>query len=235
MPGPHVMRSARVRWSGILASLALVLAAALGLTALGRATPAHAQDAATPPSTVAPPAEQPALTGWRPRPVRSGTVSLGGGLDYGSLLGPGLGKEFSNGLGLGFNLRYRSGSDQAYGLGFEAHSFAVKTKADSVTAHDKLQIIETTFDFYTFGATRTRMPHYLVIGAGLAQTQITDQDGEKEYPGDGGVFKIGGGVEYWQSRSMTLDFSVRYHGVLLHQKLDHDVQAALTVNFYTSP
>jgi hypothetical protein len=28
---------------------------------------------------------------------------------------------------------------------------------------------------------------------------------------------------------------VRYHGVFLHQKLDHDLEAALALNFYTSP
>jgi hypothetical protein len=232
MPQPNVTRSARARWGGVFASSAAVLAAALALCAL-RTAPARAQDTGAPPPASS--EGEPVTTGWRPRPVRSGTVSLGAGLVYGSLLGPGLGKEFSNGLGLGFNLRYRSGSDAAYGLAFEAHNFAITNRPDSVTAHDKLQFIESTFDYYAFGATRTRMPHYIVVGAGLVQTRITDQDGEKEFPGDGGVFKIGGGIEYWQSRSMTIDFSVRYHGVFLHQKLDHDVEAGLAVNFYTSP
>ncbi len=230
MPRSPVMRSARARWSGILAALSLV---AVALAAPGLAPCARAQDTGQPPPAST--EGTPVTTGWRPRPVRSGTVSLGGGIVYGTLLGPQLGEEFTNGLGLGFSLRYRSGQDAAYGLSFEAHSFAVKTQADSAAARDKLQLIETTFDYYSFGATRTRMPHYLVIGAGLVQTQITDHDGEKEYPGDGGVFKVGGGIEYWQTRNMTIDFSLRYHGVFLHQKLDHDIQAGLAVNFYTSP
>jgi hypothetical protein len=215
-------RSRGARWG---ATLWIV-----GMIAMGwAARPAHAQDAAgTPPP---PPLE----TSWRPRPVRSGTVSLGGGPVYGTLLGAGLGKEFTNGLGLGFSLRYRSSFDQGYGLSFEAHNFAIGTKSDSAAGRNKLQYIETTFDYYAYGSTRTRMPRYLVLGAGLVQTRITDNDGEKEYPGDGGVFKVGAGLEYWQSRSMTIDFSVRYHGVFLHQKLDHDLEAALALNFYTSP
>jgi len=206
---------------------ALVVVAAL---LAGPVRPAHAQDSGGGVTS------KPDLTpSWRPRPVRNGTVSLGGGATFGTLLGPELGQEFANGLGLGFSLRYRTAYDQAYGLSFEAHNFSVVTSSVADTAHSKLQVIVTTLDYYAYGATRTRMPHYLVLGVGLAQTRINDNDGEKEYPGDGGVFKVGGGVEYWQSRNMTVDFSVRYHGVFLRQKLDHDLQAALALNFYTSP
>ena len=235
MPRLLVTPSARARWGGPLAAFAplavAAMALALGLVA-GLAAPARAQDSGAPPPAGK---EEPVTTGWRPRPVRSGTVSLGGAVVYGTLLGSGLGQEFASGVGLGFNLRYRAGYDGAYGLSFEAHNFAVASEPDSDTGHHKLQVIETTFDYYAFGATRTRMPGYLVIGAGLAQTQITDRDGEKEFPGDGGVFKLGGGIEYWQTRSMTIDFSLRYHGVFLHQKLAHDIEAGLALNFYTSP
>jgi opacity protein-like surface antigen len=176
-----------------------------------------------------------AVDAWRPRLVRSGTVSLGAGANYGLLLGGTFSDDFNSGLGAGFNLRYRTATDQAFGLSFESHNFGVKTPSDSAAGHDHLQIIVTTVDFTKFGSIRSRMPKYFQLGAGIAQTTITDNDEEKEYPGDGGVFKVGAGLEYWANRTLSLDLSVRYYGVLLHSKLNHDLQVGLGFNFYTSP
>jgi opacity protein-like surface antigen len=172
---------------------------------------------------------------FRPRLVRSGTVSLGGQLLYGLLLGGPFSDDFNNGLGAGFNLRYRTAQDQAFGISFEAHNFGTKAPSDSAAGHDKLQIIVTTVDYTKFGSIRSRMPKYFQLGAGIAQTRLTDNDGEKEYPGDGGVFKLGAGMEYWANRSLSLDLGVRYYGVLLRSKLNHDLQVSLGFNFYTSP
>ena len=172
---------------------------------------------------------------WRPRLVRSGTVSLGAGANYGLLLGGPFSDDFNNGLGAGFNLRYRTAADQAFGVSFEAHNFGVKTPSDSAAGHDRLQIIVTTVDYTKFGSIRSRMPKYFQFGAGIAQTRITDNDGEKEFPGDGGVFKVGAGLEYWANRTLSIDMGVRYYGVLLRSKLNHDLQVGLGFNFYTSP
>ena len=187
----------------------------------------HAQGTTTP-APAAPDA-------WRPRPVRTGTVSLGGQMLYGALLGGPFSDDFNTGLGAGFNLRYRTAADQAFGLSFESHNFGVKKPSDSAAGHDQLQIIVTTVDYTKFGSIRSRMPKYFQIGAGIAQTRITDNDQEKEYPGDGGVFKLGAGLEYWANRTLSLDLGVRYYGVLLQSKLNHDLQVGLGFNFYTSP
>jgi opacity protein-like surface antigen len=203
----------------------LRLASVLALLVLA-APPAFAQDAPAP----APDA------GFRPRPVRNGTVALHGAGMYGSLIGSGeLAETFDRGLGLGFALRYRNSSESSFGLGFEAHRFDSKVIADSANAPRNLQLVITTLDYYRHFNTRARTPRYVVIGAGLMQSKQENANEEKEFPGDGGVVKLGGGVEYWVNRTLTLDFGVRYYGVLSRSKLNHDVQAAVGFNFYTSP
>ena len=172
---------------------------------------------------------------FRPRPVRPGTVSLGGQFIYGSLVGGEFSEDFNNGPGLGFNLRYRTAADAAIALSFEAQTFGVKVETDSAAGFDKLQFIVTTLDYMKFSSTRSRMPKYFAIGVGIAQSQITDNDEAKEYPGDGGVFKLGAGLEYWAWRTLSLELGVRYYGVLLRSELNHDVQVGVGFNFYTSP
>ncbi|MGH7726347.1 MAG: hypothetical protein ACREOU_13045 [Candidatus Eiseniibacteriota bacterium] len=200
-----------------------------------RTPPPSTQSPDAPPPTGAQVSEQPP-SGWRPRPVRSGTVSLGGYLQYGTLFGSTrFAETFDNGLGGGFTLRYRSSSDQAFGLSFESHSFDASSPGDSAAAPEHLQLITTTIEYYKFFNTRKRMPRYLVIGAGFMQSRQTDRDGEKEFPGDGGTIKLGGGTEYWFNRTLTLDLAVRYYGILSQSEWTHDVQLALGINFYTSP
>jgi len=207
----------------LLAALALPLAAALP-------APAAAQDTATPAGTPAAP------TGFRPRPVRSGTVALHGGALYGTLVGSGnFADTFNHGLGLDFGLRYRNSAESSLGISFESHQFDAKVEADSAAAPKKLQMVMTTLDYYRHYSVRSRTPRYLVIGAGLMQSRQTDMNDEKEFPGDGGVFKLGGGFEYWANRTLTLDVGLRYYGVLSQSSLNHDIQAALGINFYTSP
>ena len=76
-------------------------------------------------------APAPVPEGWRPRPVRAGTVSLYGAAMYGTLLGSGpFGETFNHGVGLGFALRYRNSAESSLGLGFESHQFDGKSDAD---------------------------------------------------------------------------------------------------------
>ena len=200
-----------------------------GFLALAVAVPAFAQDTAPAPDAALQPA-------FRPRIVRPGTVALHGGATYGSLLGSGrFADRFDRGIGLAFALRYRNSQETSFGLGFEAHNFDAKVDADSAAAPKSLQLVATTLDFYRHFNVRTRTPRYLVVGAGLVQSRQTDKNDEREFPGDGGVVKLGGGIEYWANRGLTIDFGLRYYGVLSQSSLNHDVQAALGFNFYTSP
>jgi opacity protein-like surface antigen len=192
--------------------------------------------AAPPPARAQAPDAPPPPAGFRPRIVRQGTVSLHGAALYGTLLGSGrFAETFSSGLGLGFALRYRSSQESSLGLGFEAHRFDAKVEADSAAAPKNLQLVVTTLDYTRHFNVRTRSPRYLVIGAGLMQSRQENNNEEKEFPGDGGVFKLGGGFEYWINRTLTVDFGVRYYGVLSQSQLNHDVQAGLGFAFYTSP
>jgi hypothetical protein len=209
-------------------SAALLVALALPLGAAFPA-PARAQDTATPPPATV-------TTGFRPRPVRSGTVSLLGGAMYGTLLGSGrFADEYSSGLGLGFALRYRNSAESSLGFAFESHQFDASVEPDSAAAPKSLQMVMTTVDYYRHYSVRTRTPRYLVVGAGLMQSRQTNLNDETEFPGDGGVIKLGGGFEYWVNRTLTLDVGLRYYGVLSESSLNHDVQAAVALNFYTSP
>ena len=216
----------RRRLAALLAvPLAGVLVASLPLASPG---PAFAQDTTTPAPETVP-------SGWRPRPVRQGTVALHGAAMYGSLVGGPFADEFNHGLGLGFALRYRTSADASLGLGFESHTFDGKSDADSAATPVELRLVVTTLDYYRHFSVRSRTPRYLVIGAGLMQSRQTNLNDETEFPGDGGVVKLGGGFEYWANRTLTLDVGLRYYGVLSESELNHDIQAAVGLNFYTSP
>ena len=99
----------------------------------------------------------------------------------------------------------------------------------------KLKLVVTTFDYYRHFSVRTRSPRYLVIGAGLMQSRQENLNEQTEFPGDGGVFKLGGGFEYWANRTLTIDAGLRYYGVLSESELNHDIQAALGIRTSTSP
>ncbi len=201
----------------------VVVVSLLGLAGLAPPALAQAPDPAPAP-------------GFRPRIVRAGTVALHGAALYGSLLGSGrFADSFNQGLGLAFALRYRNSQESSFGLGFEAHRFDAKAAPDSAFSPAKLQLVMTTLDYYRHFNVRSRTPRYVVLGAGLMQSRQEDFNGEKEFPGDGGVFKLGGGLEYWVNRSLTVDVGLRYYGVLSQSSLNHDVQVGLGLNFYTSP
>lgn len=204
-----------------------------GLLGLGLVPPGFALAPA--PALAQEPAPAPA-PGFRPRIVRAGTVALHGAGLYGSLLGSGrFADGFDRGLGLAFALRYRNSQESTIGLGFEAHRFDAKVSADSANAPVTLQMVMTTLDYYRHFNVRSRTPRYLVLGAGLMQSRQENRNDEREFPGDGGVFKLGGGIEYWVNRSLTLDVGLRYYGVLSRSSLNHDVELGFGFNFYTSP
>jgi opacity protein-like surface antigen len=185
-------------------------------------------------------AQEPAPTGgFRPRVVREGTLSLGLQGQYGTLLGhTGFGAVYDRGPGLGVRVRYRFGEDQAFGASFEAQRFDAKNPSQGPLEPSWLQAITTTAEYYQYFRTRKRTPQYLLIGAGLAQTRRHLENGEVDFPGDGGVLTLGGGTEYWFRRTLTFDLSARYYGFIKGEngstRVTHGVQAALGLHYYTS-
>jgi opacity protein-like surface antigen len=213
------VRASKGRW-WMWGALALVLAAST----------ARAQDSSPPP---APP------SGFRPRIVREGTLSLGMQGEYGSFIGTsGFGEEFNHGPALGVRVRYRFAEDQAFGISFEGQRFDSKVDSVSIFAPKYLSAITTTAEYYNYFQTRSRTPQYLMIGAGLLQTRAHLNDGETTFPGDGGVISVAAGAEYWWKRTLTFDLSLRYNGFIHNDNgsttLTHGVQAGLGFEFYTS-
>lgn len=185
-------------------------------------------------------AQEPAPTGgFRPRVVREGTLSLGLQGQYGSALGhTGFGADFDHGAGLGVRVRYRFGEDQAFGVSFETQRFDAKNPSTGPLDPTWMQAITTTAEYYQYFRTRKRAPQYLLLGAGLVQLRRHLEGGEADFPGDGGVITLGGGTEYWWRRTLSLDLSVRYYGMIKGDNgktsLTHGVQAGLGFHYYTS-
>jgi len=196
------------------------------------ASTARAQDTSQPPP--APP------TGFRPRVVREGTLSLGMQGEYGTLVGTsGFGDEFNHGPALAVRVRYRFAEDQAVGVSFETQRYDAKVDSVSEFAPKYLNAITTSIEYYNYFQTRKRTPQYLMIGAGLLQTRRKLNDSEIDFPGDGGVIILGAGAEYWWKRSLTFELSARYNGLIHSDEngattLTHGLEAGLGLHFYTS-
>jgi opacity protein-like surface antigen len=212
-------RASKGRWR-MWGALVLVLAAST----------ARAQESSPPP---APP------SGFRPRVVREGTLSLGMQGEYGTMLGnSGFGAEYNHGPSLAVRVRYRFAEDQAVGVSFEAQRFDAKVDSVSEFAPKYLNALTTELEYYNYFQTRKRTPQYLMIGAGLLQTRRHLNDSEVDFPGDGGVLTLGAGAEYWWKRTLTFELSLRYNGLIHNDNgttnVTHSMQAGLGFHFYTS-
>jgi len=121
------------------------------------------------------------------------------------------------------------------GVSFESQRYNAKVAPVSALDPRWLQCITTTAEYYQYFNVRKRTPQYLLAGAGLLQTHAELNDGETDFPGDGGVVTVGGGSEYWWKRTVSLDLSLRYYGMIRnHEHLAHAVQVAAGFHFYTS-
>lgn len=185
------------------------------------------------------PGAAPAGTGWRPRIVREGTVSLGGQAQYGTFFAnTGFGRDYDAGPGMTIRLRYRTSRETALGLSFEGQRMNATEDPVASDDPDWIRGIVTTFDYYQYFRVKKRAPRYLVAGAGLVQTRRQLQNGETEFPGDAGVVTLGAGTEIWWKRGITFDLSARYYlfasGGDGAVELSHNVQAALGFQLYTS-
>lgn len=176
---------------------------------------------------------------WQPRIVREGTLSLGLMAQGGFIVA---GKEFSDiydfGLGLGVPLRYRIGRESALGITFAAQRYDAKEKGLELDDPKYMTALTTTVEYYQYFRVRRRSPRYLFIGAGLLQTRRKLESGETDFPGDGGVITLGGGIEFWWKRSLAFDLMLRYSGYVKNYEgstdFTHTLQLGLGFQFYTS-
>ncbi len=177
---------------------------------------------------------------FQPRIVREGTLSIGLQGQFGGMVGGEFSDDFSTGFGIGVPLRYRLSRNSALGVTFAGQRYEAKEglfTADSI-AVDWFTSITTSLEYYQFFRVRDRTPRYLFIGAGLSQTRTRLADGQTEFPGDGGVLTLGGGTEIWWKRTLTVDLSLRYNGLVIGgddgTNFTHTIQVGLGFQFYAS-
>ena len=170
---------------------------------------------------------------------RPGDIGFVGVAQYGTLLKGGeMGDDFNSGAGFALRLRYRMRYERGLGLTFERHGFEPRTKSSADTAATKLTLLATGAEIYQMFGTRTRAVKMLSAGVGLAQaTQKLNSEEtllSGEGVGDGFYVSVGGEVEYYFWRSWAMDFSLRYHAVILHQSTNHDFQIGAGLVFYAT-
>jgi opacity protein-like surface antigen len=170
---------------------------------------------------------------------RAGQVGIGMQGQYGTMLEAGdYGDLFSDGAGLAVRLRYRMRYERAIGLTFERHGFDPRAKSDTLLAPLNTTLILTGLEIYQMFSTRTKVTKMLSAGVGLTQVTQKLVGGETQSAGtgvgDGFYLSAGGELEYFFWQSWAVDVSLRYHAILLHETVNHDVQLAAGVIFYTA-
>ena len=176
---------------------------------------------------------------FTPRPVREGTLSFGLMGQGGALLGGGdLGSVYDIGPGMSARLRYRTSRESALGLTFEAQRFDAKQKPMTPDDPEWIRSVNAIFEYYQYFRVQQRAPRYLMAGVGLMQLRRRLETEEVDFPGDGAIFVLGGGTEAWWGRSLSVDVSLRYNGMLRgvegSTQFSHAVTLGLGFQFYTS-
>ncbi len=171
-----------------------------------------------------------------PRPGEVGFAVLP---QYGTLLKGGeLGEDFGSGAGFALRLRYRMRYERGLGLTFERQGFNPRKKSVDDTAAKNLTVLLTGVEIYQMFGTRTRTVKMLSAGVGLAQASQKLNDGQTQVSGpgvgDGFYVGLGGEIEYFFWQSWAMDFSLRYHAVILHETTNHDVQISAGLILYAS-
>lgn len=170
---------------------------------------------------------------------RPGEVGFAGLAQYGTLLKGGeLGEDFGSGPGFALRLRYRMRYERGLGLSFERQGFNPRHKSVADTAAKNLTVLLTGVEMYQMFGTRTRTVKMLSASVGLAQASQKLNDGEALVSGpgvgDGFYVGFGGEIEYFFWQSWAMDFSLRYHAVILHETTNHDVQISAGLILYAS-
>ena len=169
----------------------------------------------------------------------AGDIGFGGLAQFGTLLKTGeIGDVFGTGAGMALRLRYRMRYERALGLTFERHGFDPRAKSDTLLAPLNTTVILTGLEIYQMFSTRTKVTKMLSAGVGLTQVTQKLLGGETQSAGpgvgDGFYVSAGGEIEYFFWQSWAVDVSLRYHAIILHETVNHDVQIAAGVIFYTA-
>ncbi len=176
---------------------------------------------------------------FTPRYVREGTLSFGLYGQGGAILGGGdLGDVYDIGPGMAVRLRYRTARESALGLSFEAQRYDAKLAPDTPDDPEWIRTVNAIIEYQHYFRVQKRAPRYLTAGVGLMQLRRRLETEEVDFPGDGAVFILGGGTELWWGRSLTIDFGLRYNGLLRgvdgSTQFTHAVALGLGFQFYTS-
>lgn len=169
----------------------------------------------------------------------AGDIGFGGLAQFGTLLKTGeIGDVFGTGAGMALRLRYRMRYERALGLTFERHGFDPRAHSDTLNAPLNTTVILTGLEIYQMFSTRTKVTKMLSAGVGLTQVTQKLLGGETQSAGpgvgDGFYVSAGGEIEYFFWQSWAVDVSLRYHAIILHETVNHDVQIAAGVIFYTA-
>ena len=169
----------------------------------------------------------------------AGDIGFGGLAQFGTLLKTGeIGDVFGTGAGMALRLRYRMRYERALGLSFERHGFDPRAKSDTLLAPLNTTAILTGLEIYQMFSTRTKVTKMLSAGVGLTQVTQKLVGGETQSAGpgvgDGFYLSAGGEIEYFFWQSWAVDVSLRYHAIILHETVNHDVQIGAGVIFYTA-
>lgn len=150
---------------------------------------------------------------------RAGTLSMGMQGGAGILWGSG---EFERGTSLvpydtfdwggalAIHIRYALDRTHACGISFEDLRFDRDSKADP-SLPGQYQLNNFLFDYYLYFHRRYKVSRYLVLGAGFHRASMRLRESEVLLPGEGLTANLGAGMEYFASRAVSFDSSLRFY------------------------
>jgi len=179
---------------------------------------------------------------------RTGTFSFGlQGHASGMLSGQGDFEAFEvrnglDGVGAGLSIRFRLSIDRAsaIGISFEASDYqrslgdgeiAPFESAASDTA-DKIHATIVTAEYYRYFWRRGKDTPYLVFSAGYYRPEIRFGDIATSFPGSNALVGAGIGAEHFFSRSVSLDLSLKFFGLIGDDGTSVASQLAVGIMFY---
>jgi opacity protein-like surface antigen len=124
-----------------------------------------------------------------------------------------------DGVGGGVSIRMRLAINRssAVGINFEGQTFK-RGLPDNVISEfevaqndtvESLQTTNVTADYYRYFWRRAKQTPYLVAGIGFYRPEIRFDEVQTSFPGSDLLFNLGGGVEHFFTRKVSLEFSYR--------------------------
>lgn len=180
---------------------------------------------------------------------RRRTPSVGGKLQYGCM---GVNSDWSDvfrwGRGCAVSIRQYVARSQAIGLSFEQQRFKRRSdlpQSSGIRAADEIQFQTLMFDYYIYFHRMYRRTPYLVFSGGFYRPQriyeFTDIAGHKgsqvDYPSEGFLARIGGGLEYFVTRNFSIDATVSGYYISAPgiDGTTLTTEAALGIQLYVGP